>query len=74
MARILFPSRRALRVTFFWMVTLAVVLRGLNPMTLLNIAIFVPLFPAHGSLLNLHWCRVHVARRKHLSHVAPSIA
>jgi predicted Abi (CAAX) family protease len=74
MARILFPSRRALRVTFFWMVTLAVVLRGLNPLTLLNIAIFVPLFLAHGSLLNLYWCRVYLSRRKDVSHVAPSIA
>src|SRR5687768_3692362 len=64
-ARVLFPSRRAPRVVFFWAVTLAVVLRGLNPLTPLNLAIFVPLFLAHGSLLNLYWCRVHLARRKH---------
>ena len=30
---------------------------------------------AHGSLLNLYWCRVHPARRTpHVSDVAPSIA
>lgn len=65
LARILFPMRRALRVAFFWTVTLAIVLRGLNPVTPLNLAIFVPLFLAHGTLLNLYWCRVHLARRNH---------
>ena len=62
-ARVLFPSRRVPRVLFFWAVTLAIVLRGLNPLTVLNLAIFVPLFLAHGSLLNLYWCRVQLARR-----------
>ena len=63
LARVLFPSRRVPRVLFFWTLTLAIVLRGLNPVTELNLAIFVPLFLAHGSLLNLYWCRVHLPRR-----------
>ena len=70
-ARVLFPSRRALRVLFFWTVTLAIVLRGLDPVTPLTLAIFVPLFLAHGSLLNMYWCRFHMSRRnRHASHAA----
>lgn len=74
-ARILFPSRRAPRVIFFWTVTLGIVLRGLSPLTPLTLAIFVPLFLAHGSLLNLYWCRVHLARRNHYvsNHVASAV-
>ena len=63
LARVFFPSRRVLRVLFFWIVTLAVVLRGVSPLTLINVMWFVPLFLAHGSLLNLYWCRVHLTRR-----------
>jgi hypothetical protein len=74
-ARVLFPSRRAPRVLFFWTLTLAIVLRGLNPVSPLNLTIFVPLFLAHGSLLNLYWCRVHLARRnRYVSNPTVSIA
>jgi hypothetical protein len=40
----------------------AIVLRGLDPVTPLTAAVFLPLFLAHGSLLFAYWCRVRMAR------------
>jgi hypothetical protein len=75
LARVFFPARRVLRVLFFWMVTIGFVLRGVSPLTLMNVVWFMPLFLAHGSLLNLYWCRVHLARRNpYVSNHAASVA
>ena len=60
LARTLFPGHRPLRVGFFWIVVAAVVARGLNPVTSTKVAIFAPLFVAHGSLMFFYWCRIRV--------------
>ena len=62
LARTLFPQRRALRVASFWLLVTAIVFRGLDPVTPLTAAVFLPLFLAHGSLLFAYWCRVRMAR------------
>jgi hypothetical protein len=63
LARILFPRRRWARVAFFWVIIIAVALRGISPLTVANAVIFLPLFIAHGTLLNLYWCRVYLRGR-----------
>jgi hypothetical protein len=67
LARTLFPQRRALRVAFFWLLVTAIVVRGLNPVTPLAAAVFMPLFLAHGSLLFAYWCRVRMANSPRLT-------
>jgi hypothetical protein len=62
LARTLFPRRRIARVTFFWGVVGAIVVRGLNPLTTLTAAVFVPLFVAHGALLFAYWCRIRIRK------------
>ena len=64
LARTVFPTRRWIRGALFWAVCAALVLRGLNPVTALNAAIFLPLFVAHGALLHVFWCRIYLARRR----------
>jgi hypothetical protein len=63
LARTLFPARRWARTLAFWILCLALVWRGLNPVSPLNLSAFLPLFLAHGALLQLFWCRVHMRRR-----------
>ena len=58
LARTFFPKQQALRVGFFWIVVAAFVARGLNPVTAARVAIFAPLFVAHGGLMFLYWCRI----------------
>ena len=65
LARTAFPTRRWIRGIFFWVACAALVLRGLHPVTTLNAAIFLPLFAAHGILLHVFWCRIHLVRREH---------
>ena len=57
-SRTLFPRHRALRVAFFWIIVSAFVARGLNPVSVLNVSIFAPLFVAHGTLMFVYWCRI----------------
>ena len=57
-ARTLFPRPQALRVGFFWLVVAAFVARGLNPVSVLNVSLFAPLFVVHGTLMFLYWCRI----------------
>ena len=64
--RAAFPTRRWMRAALFWAVCGALVLRGLNPVTALNAGIFGPLFLLHGALLHVYWCRVHLARGRHV--------
>jgi len=61
LARTVFPQRRVLRVASFWLLVTAIVFRGLDPVTPLTAAVFLPLFLAHGSLLFAYWCRVRMA-------------
>jgi putative exporter of polyketide antibiotics len=56
-ARTLFARRRFFRNALFWSVVGAFVLRGLNPVSPLNLALFAPLFVLHGGLLTWWWCR-----------------
>lgn len=58
LSRTIFPRHRALRVGFFWVVVAALVARGLNPVSVLNVSIFAPLFLAHGALMFAYWCRI----------------
>jgi hypothetical protein len=64
--RATFSTRRWVRGTLFWVVCGALALRGLRPVTMLNAAIFLPLFVLHGVLLHAFWCRVHLARDRHI--------
>lgn len=61
-SRTLVPTRRAPRVAFFWMVVGAIVLRGVKPLSVLNVAVFLPLFIIHGALLFRYWCRFRMRR------------
>jgi hypothetical protein len=63
LGRIWFPRRRWLRVLLFTALVTFLVVRGLHPVSPLNLAIFGPLFIAHGALLHAYWCRVHLRRR-----------
>ena len=56
------PAHRWLRGTLFWVICLAIALRGLRPVTVLNATTFLPLFLAHGILLHTFWCRIHLPR------------
>jgi predicted tellurium resistance membrane protein TerC len=58
-SRKLFPKRRIPGGVFFWGVIAAFVARGLNPVSVLNLTVFSPLFLLHGSLLTWWWCRTH---------------
>jgi hypothetical protein len=62
LVRTALPTRRWLRAAIFWTVCLALALRGLRPLSVLNASIFVPLFVLHGALLHTYWCRIHLAR------------
>ena len=59
-SRTFFPRQQALRVGFFWIVVAAFVARGLNPVTASRVAIFAPLFLAHGGLMFFYWCRIRL--------------
>jgi hypothetical protein len=62
LAHILFPTRRVPRAAFFWITVVAIALRGLSPVSVLNAAVFLPLFIAHGGLLFGYWCRFRMPR------------
>ena len=62
LARTAFPAHRVGRVVFFWTLVGALVWRGLNPISALNVAVFAPLFLLHGGLLTAYWCRVRCRR------------
>jgi hypothetical protein len=66
LVRTILPTRRWIRGALFWALCAALVLRGLNPVTALNAAIFLPLFALHGALLHVFWCRIYLARRSRL--------
>ncbi len=70
LARVLFPARRWARATLFWLVCLGLTLRGLRPVGVLNVSVFLPLLLLHGALLHAYWCRVHL-RDKSSSRRAP---
>src|SRR3954462_2092025 len=59
-SRTLFPHHRLARVTFFWLVVGALVLRGLHPLSGLTAEVFMPLFLLHGGLLFGYWCRIRM--------------
>ena len=57
------PRRRLVRVSLFTFVCAFLILRGLHPVTVLNLSVFVPLFAVHALLLHAYWCRIHMRRR-----------
>jgi hypothetical protein len=59
--RILFPSRPWLRGAVFWIVCLALTLRGLNPVSVLTASVFIPLVLLDGALMHVFW--QHLQRR-----------
>jgi hypothetical protein len=67
LARTLFPQRRVLRVASFWLLVAAIVFRGLDPVTPLTAAVFMPLFLVHGSLLFAYWCQVRMTSPQSLT-------
>ena len=66
LARVLLPRRRWARVSLFWAACLALMLRGLNPVTPLNASVFLPLLGLHGALLHLYWCRIYLPHRRQM--------
>ena len=56
--RILFPSRPWLRSAVFWIVCLALTLRGLNPVSVLTASVFIPLVLLNGALMHVFWTYV----------------
>lgn len=70
LARTALPEHRWIRGAIFWTVCAALVLRGIRPITVLNAAIFLPLFLVHGILLHTFWCRVYPGRGRHLESAA----
>ena len=56
------PTRRWMRALIFWTVCIGLALRGLSPLSILNVGVFLPLFVLHGALLHAFWCRVHLRR------------
>ena len=58
LARAAFPEHRAVRTVIFSALVGLVVARGLNPVSLIKLEIFGPLFLLHGALLTVYWCRV----------------
>ena len=60
LSRVLFPTRRVYRVALFWSIVGVLVYRGLRPISPVNVAIFGPLFLAHGGLLYAYWCRIRL--------------
>ena len=53
LSRALFPSLAWARFVFFWGVTVAIMLRGLNPVTPFKALVFLPLLVVHGVMLQL---------------------
>jgi hypothetical protein len=72
LVRAAFPAHRWVRGVLFWTVCAAVVLRGLHPVTIVNAAVFLPLFLVHGALLHVYWCRVHLPRVRHADPAGPA--
>jgi hypothetical protein len=63
LARLVLPGHRIIRLALFSAVCALIVLRGLRPLSVLNVGVFGPLFVLHAVLLHLYWCRVHVPSR-----------
>ena len=57
LARALSPTRRWAQFLIFWGATLALMLRGLHPVTPFKALVFLPLMGIHGALLHLLWRR-----------------
>lgn len=60
LGRTLAPHSRFGRNAIFWSLTTALVWRGINPVDVLQLVWFAPLFLIHGGLLTLYWCRVRI--------------
>jgi hypothetical protein len=45
---------------FFWGATVAIMLRGLHPVTPFRALVFLPLLLAHGVLLHAYWRRARM--------------
>ena len=63
----LLPRKRPLRDMIFAIVLFLLTLRGLNPVTMLSLALFLPLVVAYGVLLEWAWYRRTAAQPKRLS-------
>ena len=62
LARTAIPANRWGRGALFWTICGALTLRGISPVSLLNAAVFLPLFLVHGVSLHAFWCRVYLPR------------
>ena len=68
LARAVSPTRQWVQSLIFWGATLALMLRGLNPVTPFKAALFLPLMAVHGVLLHVLWRR---RRGREDPHAAP---
>ena len=59
------PHSRFGRNAIFWTLITALVWRGINPVDVLQVVWFGPLFLIHGALLTLYWCRVRIRGKAH---------
>jgi len=57
LARAIFPAWASVQHLLFWGATLALMLRGLHPVTPFKAAVFLPLLGVHGVLLHVLWRR-----------------
>src|SRR5690349_9676665 len=62
LSRFAAPRHRAVRLSLFAGVCGLLMLRGLHPVTALNLSVFAPLFVVHALLLHAYWCRIHMRR------------
>lgn len=68
----LLPRQRVARVLLFWLFLVLVTLRGLRPVDLQRLALFMPLVLTYGLILHVTWCRA--TRRRHVRASAPLVA
>jgi len=59
-SRTIFPTNAWARFLFFWGATVAIMLRGLNPVTPFRLIVFMPLLLVHGVLLHVYWRRTRI--------------
>ena len=63
--------RRVVRATLFWAFLVLMTLRGLRPIDVQRLAVFLPLVLLYGVALQVLWCRVYWPRRSSASEPPP---
>jgi hypothetical protein len=61
--RVALPRKPILRSVLFWAFLILVALRGLRPVDLQRLSLFMPLILGYGITLQTLWCRLESGRR-----------